>query len=164
MAWSMVQQRPWLGWGRSGYEQEKARRVATGQVQPSVLQYHHAHNELLDLWVKRGLPGLFALGLFYGVPLALFWPHPRRVLDAAGRLDRTALALCLVGILLPLSYFAFGWTQVFLAHNSGNMFYLFMCPLVYAALQACRQQARATLPMPAATATAAAMPAPSCSP
>ena len=164
MAWSMVQQRPWLGWGRSGYEQEKARRVATGQVQPSVLQYHHAHNELLDLGVKHGLPGVLVLCLFYGVPLALFWPHPRRVLDAAGRLDRTALALCLVGILLPLSYFAFGWTQVFLAHNSGNMFYLFMCPLVHAALQACRQQARAAMPMPAATATAAAMPAPSCSP
>lgn len=162
MAWSMVQQRPWLGWGRIGYEQEKARRVAAGLVQVSVLQYHHAHNELLDLWVKRGLPGLFALGLFYGVPLALFWPRQRRVLDAAGRLDRTALALCLVGVLLPLSYFAFGWTQVFLAHNSGNMFYLFMCLLVHSALQARWRQATATATaMATATATATSATAPS---
>ena len=87
------------------------------------------------------------------MPLALFWPRQRRVLDAAGRLDRTALALCLVGVLLPLSYFAFGWTQVFLAHNSGNMFYLFMCLLVHSALQARWRPATAT-----ATATSAAAP------
>ena len=139
LAWSMGQTRPWLGWGRIGYEQDKARRVAAGQAHPSVLQYHHAHNEALDLWVKHGLLGVCALALFYGVPLWLFWPHRRRVLDTAGHLDRAALALCLTGVLLPLSYFVFGWTQVFLAHNSGNIFYLFMCLLVHAALQARRQ-------------------------
>ena len=80
------------------------------------------------------------------VPLALFWPRQRRVLDAAGRLDRTALALCLVGVLLPLSYIGFGLTQVFLAHNSGNMFYLFMCPLVLAALH--QRRARLGCPRP----------------
>ena len=151
LAWSMAQQHPWLGWGRSGYEKEKVRRVAAGQVQASVLEYHHAHNEVLDLWVKHGLLGVFALAAFYGVPLWLFWPRQRRVLDAAGQVDRTALALCLVGILLPLTYFAFGWTQVFLAHNSGNMFYLFMCLLVHAALQ--------TWIRSGAVATAAAVPA-----
>ena len=156
MAWDMAQQRPWLGWGRSGYEQEKARRVAAGLVQASVLQYHHAHNELLDLLVKHGLLGIGALAGFYGVPLWLFWPRQRRLLDTAGHLDRTALALCLVGVLLPLSYFAFGWTQVFLAHNSGNMFYLFMCLLVHAALQARLQPQVAHTSVPAAPAGPAA--------
>ena len=149
LAWSMAQQHPWLGWGRSGYQQEKVRRVAAGQAQASVLQYQHAHNEVLDLWAKHGLLGVCALAVFYGVPLGLFWPRQQRVLDTAGHLDRTALALCLVGVLLPLSYFAFGWTQVFLAHNSGNMFYLFMCLLVHAALQArCRPGLKQQLPHP----------------
>ncbi len=138
LAWSMSKSHPWLGWGRIGFEQEKARRVAAAQAHASVLEYHHAHNEVLDLLVKHGLLGVCALALFYGVPLWLFWPRYRRVLDTAGHLDREALGLCLVGVLLPLSYFAFGWTQVFLAHNSGNMFYLFMCLLVHAALQARR--------------------------
>ncbi|MNV30485.1 hypothetical protein D3C71_1217570 [compost metagenome] len=49
-------------------------------------------------------------------------------------MDKESLSLCLVGVMVPLSYIGFGLTQVFLAHNSGNMFYLFMCPLVLAAL------------------------------
>ena len=136
LAWRMGTERPWLGWGRIGYEQEKALRVASGQAPDSVLQFSHAHHEVLDLFVKHGLLGVLVLVFFYGVPLYLFWPRHQRVLDASGVLDREAFSLCLVGILLPLSYLGFGLTQVFLAHNSGNMFYLFMCLLVHAALQA----------------------------
>ena len=145
LAWALGVERPWIGWGRLGYEQEKARRVAAGQAPASVLVFGHAHNEALDLFAKHGLLGVAMLGFFYGVPLCLFWPGRRRVLDAAGELDRDTLSLCLVGILLPLSYLGFGLTQVFLAHNSGNLFYLFMCLLVHAALQA-RPRARAALP------------------
>ena len=136
LAWRMGTDRPWLGWGRVGYEEEKARRVAAGQAPDAVLAYGHAHHEALDLFAKHGLLGVLVLCFFYGVPLSLFWPRRMRVFDASGALDREALSLCLVGILLPLSYLGFGLTQVFLAHNSGNMFYLFMCLLVHAALQA----------------------------
>ena len=136
LAWSMGTERPLLGWGRIGYEQEKARRVEVGQAPEAVLAYGHAHHEALDLFAKHGLLGVLVLGFFYGVPLYLFWPRRQHVFDASGALDREALSLCLVGILLPLSYLGFGLTQVFLAHNSGNMFYLFMCLLVHAALQA----------------------------
>ena len=135
LAWALGVERPWIGWGRLGYEQEKARRVAAGQAPASVLVFGHAHNEALDLFAKHGLLGVAMLGFFYGVPLCLFWPGRRRVLDAAGELDRDTLSLCLVGILLPLSYLGFGLTQVFLAHNSGNVFYLFMCLLLHAVLQ-----------------------------
>ena len=135
LAWQMGLERPLLGWGRSGYAQEKARRVAAGQAPASVLMFEHAHNEAVDLFAKRGLLGVAVLALFYGVPLWLFWPRRQRIFDSAGTLDREALGLCLVGILLPLSYFGFGLTQVFLAHNSGNVFYLFMCLLLHAVLQ-----------------------------
>ena len=127
-------ERPLLGWGRSGYVAEKARRVAAGQAPASVLQFTHAHNEAFDLFAKRGLLGVAVLGLFYAVPLWLFWPRRQRIFDSAGTLDREALGLCLVGLLLPLSYIGFGLTQVFLAHNSGNVFYLFMCLLLHAVL------------------------------
>lgn len=136
LAWRMGTERPWLGWGRVGYEQEKIRRVTARQAPESVLAFGHAHHEALDLFAKHGLLGVLVLGFFYGVPLYLFWPRCQRVFDASGTLDREALSLCLVGILLPLSYLGFGLTQVFLAHNSGNIFYLFMCLLVHAALQA----------------------------
>ena len=78
--------------------------------------------------------------------LAMFWPTAQRIRDAEGKMDRESLSLCLVGVLLPLSYIGFGLTQVFLAHNSGNMFYLFMCPLVLAALH--QRRARLGCPRP----------------
>ncbi len=145
LAWEMGRERPLTGWGRAGYEAEKARRVAAGGAPAVVLEFGHAHNEALDLWAKHGAVGVLLLMLFYGVPLLLLWPTAARTHDARGRLDRVALALCLVGVLLPLSYAAFGLTQVFLAHNSGNLFYLFMCPLVLAALHARGRQLRAGL-------------------
>lgn len=134
LAWGMGLDRPLMGWGLTGYESEKVRRVAVGQANPVVLAYGHAHNEILDLFAKRGLLGVLLLIGFYGVPLAIFWPTAARIRDGAGGLDKESLSLCLMGVLLPLSYIGFGVTQVFLAHNSGSMFYLFMCPLVLAAL------------------------------
>lgn len=146
LAWQMGWDRPLTGWGRAGYAEEKARRVAAGQAHPVVLEFGHAHNEILDLFAKRGLPGVLLLLAFYGIPLAMFWPTAQRIRDAQGKMDRESLSLCLVGVLLPLSYIGFGLTQVFLAHNSGNMFYLFMCPLVLAALH--QRRARLGCPRP----------------
>jgi O-antigen ligase len=146
LAWAMGLDRPLLGWGRAGYTQEKARRVAAGQAHPIVLEYGHVHNEALDLFAKRGLLGVLLLMVFYGLPLAIFWPTAARIHDGSGKVDKESLSLCLVGLLLPLSYIGFGLTQVFLAHNSGNMFYLFMCPLVLAALH--ERHARMGCPSP----------------
>jgi O-antigen ligase len=93
------------------------------------------------MFAKRGLVGLGGLLLFYGVPLALLWPTRQRVLRPDGLLDRQALCLRLVGVLLPLGYLGFGLTQVFLAHFNGNMVYLFMVLLTLAALQVTEGQA-----------------------
>ena len=144
LAWDMGLARPLLGWGKSGYDAEKQRQVNAGQAHPFLLEFAHVHNEVLDLFAKHGLLGVLALLLFYGVPLALFWPTRARVMVPANnggmQLDRTALALHLVGWTVPVAYIAFGLTQVFFAHNSGNVFYLFMVMLVHSCLQA-RQHA-----------------------
>ncbi len=151
LAWRMGMDRPWLGWGEAGYQQEKTRRVQAGQAHPFVLEFGHAHNEWLDMFAKRGLLGVGGLVLFYGIPLVLFWPTRRRVRNADGTLNRDALCLRLVGALLPLGYLGFGLTQVFLAHYNGNMVYLFMVLLTWGAL---RQV------LPTATAAQSTPPAP----
>ncbi|MCZ2105332.1 MAG: O-antigen ligase family protein [Comamonadaceae bacterium] len=136
-AWQLGWARPWTGWGQSGYDAEQARRVAADELPEAILALHHAHNEVLDAFAKRGLPGVALLLIaFYGIPLGLFWPTAQRVRNAAGQVNRESLALCCIGVALPLSYAGFGLTQVFLAHNSGSMFYLFMCALVCAMLYA----------------------------
>lgn len=142
LAWSMGCDRPWTGWGRTGYAAEKQRRVAAGLAHPSVLQFDHGHNEVLDLFVKRGVAGVLALLLLYAVPWFIFWPTQRRLQAQTQAPEGTALALRLVGLALPVLYVGFGLTQAFLAHNSGNMFYLFMVMLVFAALHAPPSTAR----------------------
>lgn len=135
LAWRMGLDRPLGGWGEVGYQQEKQRRVEAGLAQPIVLQFGHAHNEWLDMFAKRGLLGLGGLLLFYGIPLALLWPTRARVLSPDGSIDRQALCLRLVGVLLPLGYLGFGLTQVFLAHYNGLMVFMFMVLLILAALK-----------------------------
>lgn len=130
MAFEMGLEKPLLGWNLSGYTAEKARRVANHQVHPSVLLYNHAHNEYLDLFVKRGLLGLGALLVLYGLAFRHFWPRARdRHATAPG-----AMALQLAGLALVVCYAGFGLTQVFLSHNNGTMFLLFMLVLLVAAL------------------------------
>ena len=127
-------ERPLTGWGEQGYHAEKDRRVALGQA-PAVLQaFGHAHNEWLDMWVKRGLPGVVVLALFFGVPLALYARALRGLSGRGGDgtagaapvpVDvRQAAALC--GLVTVVGYVGFGMTQVMFAHNSGTMMFLFM--------------------------------------
>lgn len=137
LAWEMGLDRPVFGWGgKAGYEREKQRRVDSGGHPPAILHFTHAHNEVLDMFAKRGLMGVAGLLFFYAVPLWLFWPSDRhtqaQVGDAGAR--ATALAIRISGVLLVLAYIGFGVTQVFFSHNSGNMFYLFPVLLLYGML------------------------------
>lgn len=142
LAWAMGLDRPWLGWGEDGYKIEKMHRVAAGLADPEVLHFNHAHNEIFNLFAKRGLLGVCVLLFFYGVPLVLFWPTAQRLGQPQSlmQVDRTALALRLCGLALPVLYVGFGLTQSFLAHNSGRMVYLFMTILLYAALVGYEQE------------------------
>ena len=78
LAWRMGLQKPLWGWGTTGYEAEKQARVARGEAPPAVLRFSHAHNEALDVFVRRGLAGVLVLLAFYAVPLAVFWPTAAR--------------------------------------------------------------------------------------
>lgn len=137
-AWEVGMERPLLGWGMNGYLAEKAKRVAAGQYDPSILEYIFTHNELLDMFVKAGIVGVGWLLLFYAVPLCAFWPTRARIEAYAQQPDAVRaqmLALRLGGICIPVMYAGFGLTQVYFAHNSGIMFYLFMTMLTWGALQ-----------------------------
>lgn len=136
-AWSAVREKPLLGWGFQGYMQEKARRVAAGEYGRSIAEYKFVHNEFLDQWVKLGITGPAVLLLFYVLPFAMFLPLKRRMQTYARDQERAAhaLALRLCGCCIPVLYVGFGLTQVFFAHNSGIMFYMFVLMLLWAALR-----------------------------
>ena len=141
-AWVMGLEKPVLGWSLEGYEAEKRRLVDAGEAHPFILEFNHAHNELLDTFAKRGLLGVVALLLLYCVPLVIFWPRQKwekfrvshfenaRMIPPQPSLP-APLGLQLMGVLVPVAYLGFGLTQAFLGHNSGTMFYLFMTMLIY---------------------------------
>lgn len=144
LAIHLIEQRPLTGWGLAGYPVAKQEMVNQGLAHPSVMEYGHAHNEILDMWVKRGLLGLVLLLLFYAIPACIFWPTKKRLARALPEDRSRLLALRAAAALLPLAYFGFGWTQVFFAHNSGNMFYIFSLAVLWGGI--CQLEAGTTPP------------------
>jgi O-antigen ligase len=124
----LIAERPWMGWGKTGYLQEQANLSQAGKMRPIMGQHNHLHNEYLDALVKRGLPGLVALLALYLVPLVLF---ARRVRDD----NRAVRPYALAGVLLIVCYMAFGLTQAFLTHNNGVMMLAFMLAILWSLLR-----------------------------
>lgn len=133
-AWRLGMAHPWLGAGQLGYAQSQREAVARHEMPSMSAQFTHAHNEWLDMFAKRGLLGVAGLALFYVVPGLLFWRQLRRTgrerpEDAHAAAngyaidgERHAAALC--GLITVLGYLGFGMTEVFFAHNNGNLMYL----------------------------------------
>lgn len=129
LAWEMGLDSPWTGWGNRGYQIEKQKRVERGDAAVTTGRYGHAHNEILDMFARQGLVGLLALLAFYAVPFWVFFRQMR------WNSRQASLQNCLasLGMMLPICYVAFGFTQVFFSHNSGHLFYIFAIVSFYAA-------------------------------
>ena len=137
-AWVVGLEKPLTGWGVAGYTAEKAKRVASGEYKKPILEYKFVHNEVMDVFVKTGLLGLALLLWFYMLPIWMFWPTQARMQMFEGGdpgQRRMMLALRMSGVCVPVLYVGFGFTQVFFAHNSGIMFYLFSIILLWSMVQ-----------------------------
>ncbi|MGR2736927.1 O-antigen ligase family protein [Billgrantia sp. Q4P2] len=120
----LILERPLLGWGGSGYQATMRERGAEGVQDPALGRYWHAHNDILDAWVKRGLPGLLALLALYFTPL---WLFARGV--GAGSGEQRALAVA--GTLVPVAFIDFGLTYSFLAYPVGGLVYALLITILW---------------------------------
>jgi len=136
-AWDLGWERPVFGWTTTQYIEEKTKRVAAGLYQPAITEYVYVHNEVLDVFVKAGLVGVVWLFALYFWPIYLLWPSKRRMEAFKGQpaaWQAQWLAMRVAGLCVPVLYIGFGLTQVFFAHNSGIMGYLFLTMLQWAAV------------------------------
>ena len=124
-AWDLYKQRPLLGWSQRGYMEQMQLAVQTHRVDPSLAQFNHPHNEILDEAAKRGTVGVLVLWLVYLVPMAVFARLFRQSADPHLR------AVCAAGMLLVLAYMGFGLTEAFLPHNSATTIYFYLLTLVW---------------------------------
>lgn len=140
----MIPEKPWLGWGAHGFVEEMHRRVARGEFEPMMVHYPQIHNDFLDVWVKVGILGVLLQAVLFACVLYLFWPSPGRLRpwpeDSAGW--RMALALRMMGSLMPVMFLMFGMSQPFFNHNSGIMVFVFYTIVLWAALRGLERGAR----------------------
>jgi O-antigen ligase len=121
----MIWQRPLMGWG--SFEHYLA---ATGVQDELLVRFNHMHNDVLDAWVKRGLPGALALLAIYFVPLILFYRELKWHSGTGQSLAARSAALA--GIMLVVATCVFGLSQGYLTHSSGVTIYAFMLVILWA--------------------------------
>lgn len=121
-AWTMFTEHPVFGVGRANYHKALNQLVDRGEVSPSVRDFYHAHNEMLNALATEGVIGGLALAFLYVAPLTFFLRSLRR--------DTVSKPYALAGLLLVLSFIDFGMTQVLFAHHVDAAFYaLTVCML-----------------------------------
>ncbi len=112
----LIPHSPWMGLGHGGYRDAMGELVEQGRIVPGLDRYWHAHNDLLDAWVRRGLPALLAVLALYLLPLWVF--TPRLVATDPG-----TRSLAVAGLLLPVTFIDFGLSYAFFAYPIGIVVY-----------------------------------------
>ncbi|WFE72457.1 O-antigen ligase [Halomonas sp. M1] len=120
----LILEKPFTGWGSNGYQEGIETLAYNGKINPNVVHYKHPHNEFLDAWAKRGLIGLVVLLALYLIPMRFF----SRQLNSP---DLELRSLAVAGVLLPVAYIDFGFSQAFLTHNSGVMMFVFWLAVLW---------------------------------
>ncbi len=114
--------RPLLGWSHPGAKKEMARLVDKGEIDHVVLPAEHFHNDVLHLLATGGLALLLAWLAILAAPLAFF----SRMLRSRGHGGVGRHAAALAGMLVVLSYFAFGLTEVIFWSMKASLIYALM--------------------------------------
>lgn len=133
----LIPQKPWLGWGAHGFVAEMQRRVDAGEYGPEMMHYPQIHNDFLDVWVKVGILGVLLQAALFAWVFAMFWPTRARLGRYAEDSPqwRDALALRVMGCVVPVAYLFFGMSQPFFNHNSGIMCFVFYVAVLWSALR-----------------------------
>jgi len=116
----LIEQHPWRGAGAAEVKAEMKQLVEQGKVPAFVLEFEHFHNDILQVLVYGGVFGLLTWLLTVLMPLLFF----RRILNDPAQ--AAAQAPALAGMLLVLSYFSFGLTEVIYWSVHSTMFYALM--------------------------------------
>lgn len=124
-AWIAIQEKPLVGWGTTGAKVHKKEQVKEGILVKEAAKFNHVHNQLLNDWYERGFLGLLAgLGILI-VPGMWF---ARSI--ACHSIDSKPFIMATAGFIHVVAAFSYGFSQGFLKHNSGNVFYFFTLILI----------------------------------
>lgn len=129
----LVKQHPLLGASPRQVRAEMEQLVSSGRAHPFVLEFEHFHNDIMQALVLGGVVGLLAWASTLIAPFMFFLRQLQR-----GAPPAPALA----GMLLVLSYFSFGLTEVIFWSVLSAMFYAMMLFLLAGLCLSAKEQGR----------------------
>lgn len=132
----LAQQRPLVGWAQKGYDDERSRQLEQGRLDPFLASFNHPHNDYLDAAAKRGLPGLLTLLACHLFALMYFWRAARHMPKTWSQTQQSRhLALCAVGLLLPMLFATFGLTDTHITSSRTVVMYFFLAAFLMALIE-----------------------------
>jgi O-antigen ligase len=118
----LIAEHPLLGLDAANYKEQLQHYVLEGRLDRVVLPMPHLHNDALQAFVTGGVFGFAAwLGILVA-PLLFF----ARALGSGKSMDAPQFTPALAGMLVVLSYFSFGLTEVIFWSVKGSLFYALM--------------------------------------
>lgn len=124
-AWMIFKENPLAGVGWGNYKESAMEKVEQGLVNKSAASWNHPHNEILSVMANGGLLMLFAMVVFYTVPLLLFI----RLLKLK---NPEIKALALAGVVLIVGYIGYGLSEAILERSLPTKFIAFYLALLLA--------------------------------
>ncbi|MDK9688114.1 O-antigen ligase family protein [Halomonas sp. LC1] len=135
----LIAQRPLTGYRLAEYQDALQTLQQKGDISPQVARHWHAHNDLLNAWVRYGVLGLLGVILLYAWPLWWFsrsslWQQPAQ------------RPLVLAGLLLPILFIDFGLSYAFFAYPVVLATYVGWVVLLQIGVKAAQFSARRRAP------------------
>ncbi|MEX0385094.1 O-antigen ligase family protein [Spiribacter pallidus] len=120
-------EKPFTGWGESGYQLPLANLVDRGVIADDHASGRHLHNQVIHVLATKGIVGVAILTILLAVPFWLVLRQtaviPDKALQGCDKLDQSLtgeLILIMLG-----AYILGGMTRVPLEHHSGVMIFSF---------------------------------------
>lgn len=127
----IIAEAPWFGRDPDSVRAGMRELTQQGKVQDVILGFdHHLHNDLLQAQATGGVFGLLAYLGILAMPFAFFARAVGRLESEGRRRGMPQFAPALAGMLVVLSYFGFGLTEVIFWSLKGTMFYVLMVALL----------------------------------
>ncbi|GGC07257.1 O-antigen ligase family protein [Pseudoduganella buxea] len=118
----LVARHPWAPSSNAQVKEELRELVDAGKLQPFVLEAEHFHNDALQVLVFGGVIGFLCWFGTLLMPFLFFL----RILQSHETASPRLIAPALAGLLLVVSYFSFGLTEVIFWSVRSAMFYALM--------------------------------------
>ena len=118
----LIAENPLFGLDGNSARAELTRLAAEGKLDGAIVSMPHLHNDALQALVTGGVVGMVA---WFGILAAPFVFFARAMRRAGGQASRQFVP-ALAGVLVVLSYFSFGLTEVIFWSVKGSLFYALM--------------------------------------